>query len=76
MIKTYIPKLVENTDDQYKLYAGNYGTMLCGDQLDEKFVKLESVLAALDCCEGDMDLFAFKVLGSEWRVRSKKESPK
>jgi hypothetical protein len=58
-MKKYIPKLVEGTDDQYKIYTENRGTMLCGDQLDEEFVKLEQVLFAIETCEGDINYLKF-----------------
>ena len=60
-MKVYIPKLVEGTDDQYKIYTDNRGTMLCGDQLDEPFVKLHQVIHAIETCEGDIDLLKFKL---------------
>lgn len=60
-MKRYIPKLVEGTDDQYKIYSDNRGTMLCGDQLGEEFVKLVDVEIALKTCEGDLDFFKFKL---------------
>lgn len=60
-MKKYTPKLVEGTDDQFKIYTDNRGTMLYGDQLDEEFVKLADVLEALDSCEGDLDFFKFKL---------------
>jgi len=47
-MKRYVPMLVEGTDDQYKIYTDNRGTMLCGDQLGEEFVKLESVRVNLE----------------------------
>lgn len=60
-MKVYIPKLVDGTDDQYKIYTGNRGKMLCDDQLDEEFVKLSDVLLALESCDGDLDYFKFKL---------------
>lgn len=54
-MKKYIPKLVEGTDDQYKIYTDNRGTMLCGDQMGEEFVKLHMVWDAIERCEGDID---------------------
>ena len=60
-MKVYIPKLVDGTDDQYKIYTDNRGTMLCDDQLDQEFVKLEDVLCALESCEGDIDYFKSKL---------------
>lgn len=61
MIKTYTPKLVDGTDDQYKIYADNRGTMLWGDQLDEEFIKLSSVWALIEMAEGDLDFVKFKL---------------
>lgn len=61
MIKKYIPKLVDGTDDQYKIYTDNRGTMLCDDQMDEEFVKLSAVWAAIESCEGDIDFLKFKL---------------
>lgn len=60
-MKKYIPKLVEGTDDQYKIYTDNRGTMLCGDQLDQEFVKLDDVIVALESCEGDIDYLKHKL---------------
>lgn len=60
-MKVYIPKLVEGTDDQYKIYTDNRSTMLCGDQLDEPFVKVSAVLSAIEACEGDIDFFKFNL---------------
>jgi len=60
-VEVYIPKLVDGTDDQYKIYTDNRGTMLCGDQLDEEFVKLYAVIEAIDSCEGDIDFLKFKL---------------
>ena len=54
-MKKYTPKLVEGTDDQYKIYTDNRGTMLCGDQMGEEFVKLHLVWDAIERCEGDID---------------------
>ena len=58
-MKKYIAKLVDGTDDQYKIYSGEKETMLCGDQLDSEFVKLESVWSAIEKCEGDIDFLKF-----------------
>jgi hypothetical protein len=60
-MKVYAAKLVDGTDDQYKIYTDNRGTMLCDDQWDGDFVKLSDVLAAVDACEGDIDLLRFKL---------------
>lgn len=60
-MKVYIPKLVDGTDDQYKIYTDNRGTMLCGDQLDDEFVKLSSVWQAIESSEGDLDFLKFKL---------------
>lgn len=60
-MKKYVPKLVDGTDDLYKIYTDNRATMLCGDQLDEPLVKLHDVLAFLDKCEGDVDFLRFKL---------------
>jgi len=60
-MKVYIPKLVEGTEDQYKIYTENRNTMLCDEQLDAEFVKLSDVFRALDECEGDLDYFKFKL---------------
>lgn len=55
----YILKLVDGTDDQYKIYFDNNGKMLCDDQLEQEFVKLDSVWAAIEKCEGDIDFLKF-----------------
>jgi len=60
-MKKYIPRLVEGTDDQYKIHTDNFGTMLCDDQLDAEFVKLDAVWAALEASEGDLDFFKHKL---------------
>jgi hypothetical protein len=60
-MKVYIPKLVDGTDDQYKIYTDNRSTMLCGEQLDDEYVKLSSVWAAIESCEGDLDFLKFKL---------------
>lgn len=63
-MKMYVHKLVEGTDDQYKvkvLNGNDRGNLLCGDQLDEKFVKLYNVVEEIDKCEGDIDLLKFKL---------------
>ena len=60
-MKVYTPKLVEGTDDQYKIYADNRGTMLCGDRLDEGFVRLSAVWAIIELAEGDLDFVKFKL---------------
>lgn len=60
-MKVYIPKLVDGSDDQYKIYTDNRGTMLCGDQLDDEYVKLSDVLLAIESCEGDLDFLKFKL---------------
>lgn len=60
-MKVYIPKLVEGTDDHYKIYSEKRATMLCGDQLDEPFVKLHAVLNLLEQSEGDMDFLEFRI---------------
>jgi hypothetical protein len=56
-----MPVLIEGTDDQYKIYTDNRGTMLCGDQLDEEYVKLHEVLHAIETCEGDIDFLKHKL---------------
>lgn len=66
-IKKYIVKLVEGTDDQYKIYTDNRGTMLCGDQFNEEFVKLEDILFAIEFCEGDLDYLKLIVAGNKNR---------
>lgn len=71
-MKIYIPKLVEGTDDQYKIYTDNGGTMLCGDQLNDEFVKLSTVEDAIESCEGDIDYLKHKL--SPKRKRNKGES--
>jgi len=60
-VKKYIPKLVEGTDDQYKIYNEDRSVMFCGDQLDEEFVKVEDVLSAIESAEGDIDYLEFKL---------------
>jgi hypothetical protein len=63
-MKTYIHKLVDGTDDQYKVsvHGGHdRGLLLCGDQLDEVFVKLYSVIDFIDTCEGDVDFLKFRL---------------
>lgn len=64
-MKTYIHKLVDGTDDQYKVkvIGSKNGTLLCGDQNDEVFVKLYSVIQEIDKCEGDIDFLKFKLKG-------------
>jgi hypothetical protein len=62
-MKIYIPKLVEGTDDHYKIYTDNRTVMLCDDQLDEQFVKLSAVIDYIETCEGDLDFFKFKLKG-------------
>lgn len=47
-MKIYIPKLVKGTQDQYKIHTDNNGTILCGDQLGEHFVKHHMVQVAVD----------------------------
>lgn len=58
-MKKYIPKLVDGTQDQYKIYCDNRATMLAGDQLDMELVSLYSVWLAIEKCEGDLDLLKF-----------------
>lgn len=60
-MKKYIPKLIDGTDDQFKIYVNDRGTMLSGDQLDEEFVKLSDVVAAIEASQGDIDFLKFKL---------------
>lgn len=60
-MRKYIPKIAEGTDDQYTIHTDNFGTMLCGDQLDTEFVKLEDVWSAIEASEGDLDFLKHKL---------------
>lgn len=65
-MKRYIHKLVDGTDDQYKVKvigSDDVGKLLCGDQWDEVFVTLYSVIEEIDKCEGDLDFLKFKLKG-------------
>jgi hypothetical protein len=63
-MKMYVHKLVDGTDDQYKVKVLNgedRGNLLCGDQYDERFVKLYAVIEEIDRCDGDLDFLKFKL---------------
>ena len=60
-MKLYKPKLVDGTDDQYKIYVNNRGTMACDDWIDGDLVKLEDVLKLVERCEGDIDYLKFRL---------------
>lgn len=60
-MKKYVPILVNGTDDQFKIYTDNRGTMLCGDQLDDEYVKLTSVWNAIERSRGDMESFILEL---------------
>jgi hypothetical protein len=60
-MKKYTPILVEGTDDQYKIYTDNRGTMLCGDQLDDEYVKLTQVWDLIERSKGDLEFVKSKL---------------
>jgi hypothetical protein len=65
-MKIWTPILVDGTEDQYKIYTDNKGTMLCDDQDTTELVKLDDVMFALKKCEGDIDMFKFLLPKSKW----------
>lgn len=65
--------LVEGTEDQYKIYTDNRGTMLCDEQNTTELVKLDDVMFALEKCEGDLDYFKSLIPKSKWPYDEKKE---
>lgn len=58
-MKKYLPKLVDGTEDHYKIYVDNMGKMLGGDQYDMEMVSLSAVHEAIKNCEGDIDFLKF-----------------
>lgn len=75
-MKVYIPHLVDETDDQYKLYSDNRGTMLCDDQSITELVKLDDIMFALEKCEGDLDYFKSLLPKSKWPYEQPKDEKK
>lgn len=39
--RIFVPRLVPGSNEHYKIHTDNFGTMLCGDQLDQEFIKIE-----------------------------------
>lgn len=71
-MKIWIPMLVEGTEDQYKIYADNRGVMLCDEQDTTELVKLDDIMAVLEKCEGDINMFKSLLPKSKWPYEDKK----
>ncbi len=65
-MKVWTPFLVDGTEDQYKIYSDNRGTMMCDDQHTTELVSLDSIYVAIEKCEGDIDLLKFLLPKSKW----------